>query len=103
MNNTLNTTKRGMVNEPITVTPPEGWACGHFDGFVGTRIYPMWQGALESKRLVMRDIRVQGGEFFVHNPWKNVIDAYLGDNIADVEAYILTHGRVVVGGANVWD
>jgi len=84
-------------------TIPAGWVCGNFDGFPGTRIYPSWQGALESKRLICQDVRVLNGEYFVHNPWHNKVTASLGTDIADVEEYILRHGKVCEPGANVWD
>ena len=83
--------------------PPAGWVNGNFDGFPGTRIYPSWSGALEGKRLVLRDIRVSNGQFFVHNPWNNTVVADLGTQIATVESYILENGKVVEYGANVWD
>lgn len=47
--------------------------------------------------------RVCKGEYFVHNPWKNTVEASLGTDIADVERYILEHGNVCEPGENVWD
>ena len=82
---------------------PKGWVAGNFDGFPGTRIYPSWSGALEGKRLTLRDVRVMDGQFFIHNPWSNTVVATLGNEISEVEAYILAHGKVVEYGANVWD
>lgn len=82
---------------------PNGWVSGNFDGFPGTRIYPAWSGALESKRLICKDVRVLNGEYFIHNPWNNTLVTSLGTDIADVEAYVMQHGRVVEPGANVWD
>ncbi len=87
----------------IQQTTPKGWAIGHFDGFPGERIYPSWQGALEGKRLICRDVRVLNGEYFIHNPWDNTMVASLGTDIAAVEAYILERGRVIEEGANIWD
>ena len=82
---------------------PAGWVVGGFDGFVGTRIYPAWRGALGGKLLICRDVRMLNGEFFVHNPWTNTVVASLGTDVAAVESYIAEHGKVVVEGANVWD
>lgn len=82
--------------------PPAGWVFGNFDGHVGTRIYPAWQGALEGKRLVFRDIRMHVGNFFVHDPYRNRIEQRF-ETIEEVERYILQHGAVPKGGANVWD
>lgn len=81
-----------------------GWVFGNFDGFVGERIYPSWQGALEGKRLVLRDVRVLKGVFFIHNPWKpaDPVDRVF-ESLKDVEAYIIQNGRVLEQGANVWD
>lgn len=92
--------------ETITANKEEivnaGWVFGNFDGFVGERIYPSWQGTLEGKRLPLRDIRVLNGFFFIHNPWENTVHANF-DTLAEVEAYILQHGRVAEPGVNVWD
>jgi hypothetical protein len=82
---------------------PAGWVTGNFDGFCGTRIYPAWSGELNGKRLTCRDIRVQAGQFFIHNPWNNTVVATLGTEISAVENYIMQHGRVIEPGANVWD
>ncbi len=79
-----------------------GWVFGNFDGSVGERIYPSWQGALEGKRLLLVDVRVLNGCFFLHNPWKNTVGKDFA-TLAEVEAYILENGRVVEHGANVWD
>ncbi len=92
-----------MENNKAIDAPPAGWVFGNFDGFPGKRIYPSWMGALESKRLICQDIRVQGGEYFIHSPWKNQVIVGLGTDIAVVESYILQHGQTVTPGANVWD
>ncbi len=79
-----------------------GWVFGNFDGFVGERIYPSWTGALDGKRLILRDIRVLHGCFFVHDPWNNIaLESFA--TLAEVESYILQNGQVVKEGANVWD
>lgn len=87
----------------MSVICPAGWLLGNFDGHVGERIYPAWSGALGGKRLVCRDIRVLEGEYFVHDPWKNVVVVTLGRDIKDVEAYVERVGVVPAPGANVWD
>jgi hypothetical protein len=79
-----------------------GWVFSGFDGFVGERIYPAWSGALEGKRLILRDIRVLNGSFFVHNPWKNTVHESF-DTLDEVESHILRNGQVIPEGANVWD
>ncbi len=79
-----------------------GWVFGNFDGFVGERIYPSWEGALEGKRLVLQDVRVFNGSFFIHNPWKNTTHESF-NTLAEVEAHILANGKLVEVGANVWD
>jgi len=79
-----------------------GWVFGNFDGFVGERIYPSWQGALEGKRLILRDVRILGSQFIIHDPWKNQIVASLND-LQAVEEYILKNGKLIEPGANVWD
>jgi hypothetical protein len=80
-----------------------GFVFGDFDGFVGTRVYPAWQGAFDSKRLVCRDIRLlEDGTLIVHNPWTNVIEDRI-ESVAAIGEYLKTHGRVCEGGANVWD
>ena len=82
---------------------PAGWVFGHFDGFVGKRIYPSWSGALEGKRIVLRDVRLlENGTFVLHNAWKNLITETF-PTIADVERHIIEHGVVQTPGANVWD
>lgn len=94
----------GFMNSATqTEKIPAGWVIGNFDGFPGTRIYTSWQGALEGKQLICKDVRVLNGEYFIHCPWKNQVIASLGTDIATVEAYIREHGKVVVPGPNVWD
>lgn len=79
-----------------------GWVFGNADGFVGERIYPSWQGALEGKRITLRDVRTLDGSFFIHNPWTNTVERSF-ESLAEVEGYILKHGKPVAEGANVWD
>lgn len=79
-----------------------GWVFGNFDGFFGDRIYPSYQGALEGKRLLLRDVRVFNGSFLIHNPWTNTVHESF-ETLAAVEAFILETGQVVTAGANVWD
>lgn len=79
-----------------------GWVFGNPDEFPGERIYPSWQGALEGKRLLLQDVRVENGVFFIHNPWTNHVSANFA-TLAEVEAHILENGRVVEAGANVWE
>lgn len=79
-----------------------GWVFGNPDGFIGERIYPSWQGAIEGKRLSMRDIRTWEHGFFVHDPYKDSVDKIF-PNLVAVEAYILEHGKVITEAANVWD
>ena len=82
--------------------PPNGWVKGNFDGFPGERIYPAWNGALDGKRLLLQDVRMVNGEYFIHSPWHNKLIASFAD-IASVEAYIMEHGRPIPEGTNVWD
>ncbi len=80
-----------------------GFVFGDRDGFVGERIYPAWQGAFDSKRLVCRDVRVlNNGTLIVHNPWTNVIEDHIG-SVAEIGEYLKAHGRLCEPGANVWD
>ena len=79
------------------------WVLGNPDEFPGKCIYPSWQGALDEKRIVGRDIRWMGGESYVlHNPWRNVVEAEFS-SIKEVEAYIREHGTVQEIGWNSWD
>lgn len=80
-----------------------GWVFGNTDEFAGERIYPSWQGMLEGKRLICRDVRLVGERFIVHNPWTDTVVVDFGTNLERVEEYILAHGKVAVPGANVWD
>jgi hypothetical protein len=79
-----------------------GWVFDNSDGFIGERIYPAWQGALEGKLLICRDVRLTGEGFLIHNPWTDTVEASL-PTLAEVESYILQHGKVVEAGGNVWD
>ncbi len=90
-----------MANNKAAIVKA-GWVFGNSDGFVGERIYPVWQGALEGKRLTCRDIRVFNGVFLLHNPWSNQIEKSF-DSLPAVESYILENGNVVEAGANVWE
>ncbi len=80
-----------------------GFVFGNFDGFVGERVYPSWEGAFGGKRLVCEDIRLlNDGTLVVHNPWKNVIVGVI-ESVAAIGEYLEAHGKVCEPGANVWD
>lgn len=91
------------IADQIEAIVTRGWVLGHPDGAPGIRIYPSWSGALQGKRLALRDVRMLAdASFIVWNPWKNeVVDSFA--SLDQVEAHILATGAPVPEGANVWD